>query len=113
MGWDTKLVELRLASLDKNAVRAAYNHALHLKEQRLMMQAWPIAWTGYARTTRPAPLLRRTTTSCLPRLDSETLGIETLKLHRRSRFLFTLRQGRVSSSGVCISLQDLETVSVC
>jgi hypothetical protein len=31
---------LQLAHLDENAVRAAYNHALHLKERRLMMQAW-------------------------------------------------------------------------
>jgi hypothetical protein len=31
---------LQLAHLDENTVRAAYNHALHLKERRLMMQAW-------------------------------------------------------------------------
>jgi integrase len=39
-GWDSALIELSLAHVDKNSVRAAYNHAERLEERRKMMQAW-------------------------------------------------------------------------
>jgi integrase len=39
-GWDSALVELSLAHVDKNSVRAAYNHAERLDDRRKMVQAW-------------------------------------------------------------------------
>jgi integrase len=39
-GFDSRLVELQLAHLDKNATRAAYDHAELLEPRRAMMQAW-------------------------------------------------------------------------
>lgn len=39
-GWDGDLVELQLAHIEQNAVRAAYNFAERLPERRKMMQAW-------------------------------------------------------------------------
>ena len=33
-------IKRQLAHCEKNAVRAAYNHAEHLPERRRMMQAW-------------------------------------------------------------------------
>ncbi len=39
-GWPSGVVETQLAHADRNAVRAAYNHAEHLPERRRMMQAW-------------------------------------------------------------------------
>ena len=33
-------IELQLAHQERNAVSASYNHATHLPERRLMMQAW-------------------------------------------------------------------------
>ncbi len=38
--WDTKLIERQLAHIDKNSVRAAYNHAEYMPERTKMMQAW-------------------------------------------------------------------------
>jgi hypothetical protein len=34
------VIELSLAHVERNAVRAAYNHAERLPERREMMQAW-------------------------------------------------------------------------
>ncbi len=40
MGFRSDLIELQLAHIEKNRVRAAYNHALYLPERRRMMQIW-------------------------------------------------------------------------
>lgn len=40
MGWPPGDIELQLAHMDRDQVRAAYNRALRLDERRRMMQAW-------------------------------------------------------------------------
>jgi integrase len=39
-GWNSDIIELSLSHTEKNAVRAAYNHAERLTERREMMQSW-------------------------------------------------------------------------
>jgi integrase len=39
-GWNRDVIELSLSHVEKNDVRAAYNHAERLPERREMMQAW-------------------------------------------------------------------------
>jgi integrase len=39
-GWNSDVIELSLAHVERNAVRAAYNHAERLPERQKMMQAW-------------------------------------------------------------------------
>jgi hypothetical protein len=39
-GFPPDVIELQLAHLERNKVRAAYNRAQRLAERRLMMQAW-------------------------------------------------------------------------
>lgn len=39
-GWESDYIERQLAHMEGNKVRAAYNHAQHLKERVRMMQAW-------------------------------------------------------------------------
>jgi integrase len=39
-GWNRDAIERQLAHGERDAVRAAYNHAQHLPERRKMMQAW-------------------------------------------------------------------------
>jgi integrase len=39
-GWNRDVIELSLAHVERNRVRAAYNHAERLPERREMMQAW-------------------------------------------------------------------------
>jgi integrase len=39
-GYDHEHIELQLAHAPRNAVSAAYNHAIHLKARAQMMQAW-------------------------------------------------------------------------
>lgn len=39
-GWNRDVIERQLAHAERNAVRAAYNHAEYLPERRRMMQAW-------------------------------------------------------------------------
>jgi integrase len=39
-GWNSDLIELSLAHVEGNSVRAAYNRAERLDERRKMMQAW-------------------------------------------------------------------------
>ena len=39
-GFNRDWIERQLAHCEKNAVRAAYNHAEYLPERRRMMQAW-------------------------------------------------------------------------
>lgn len=40
MGWPHEHIELQLAHQERNAVSAAYNHALYLAPRAKMMQAW-------------------------------------------------------------------------
>jgi integrase len=37
-GWSGDAIERQLAHMEKNAIKAAYNHTEHLKERREMMQ---------------------------------------------------------------------------
>jgi integrase len=39
-GWNPDAIERQLARGERDEVRAAYNYAQHLPEQRKMMQAW-------------------------------------------------------------------------
>ncbi|WP_077034462.1 tyrosine-type recombinase/integrase [Pelomonas sp. KK5] len=39
-GWPSDVVERQLSHAERNAVKAAYNHAEHLPKRREMMQAW-------------------------------------------------------------------------
>jgi integrase len=39
-GWNRDVIELSLSHVERNAVRAAYNHAERLDDRRKMMQAW-------------------------------------------------------------------------
>lgn len=39
-GFQSDMIERQLAHAERNAVKAAYNHAQHLPERRKMMQAW-------------------------------------------------------------------------
>ena len=39
-GWPSDVIERQLAHAERNAVKAAYNHAEHLPARRKMMQAW-------------------------------------------------------------------------
>jgi len=39
-GWSSDVIERQLSHAERNAVKAAYNHAEHLPARRDMMQAW-------------------------------------------------------------------------
>lgn len=39
-GFPSHIIELQLAHVERNGVKAAYNHALYLKERKEMMQWW-------------------------------------------------------------------------
>ena len=39
-GWKSDVIERQLAHGERNAVKAAYNHAEHIPERGKMMQAW-------------------------------------------------------------------------
>ena len=39
-GWPPDVIERQLAHVERNQVRAAYNHAEYLPERRKMMQWW-------------------------------------------------------------------------
>ncbi|MCL2009681.1 MAG: site-specific integrase [Synergistaceae bacterium] len=39
-GWHPDVIERQLAHVERNSVRAAYNHAEYLPERRKMMQTW-------------------------------------------------------------------------
>lgn len=39
-GWKSEIIERQLAHVEKNTVKAAYNHVEYLDERRKMMQAW-------------------------------------------------------------------------
>ena len=38
--WNPDVIERQLAHGERNAVRAAYNYAQHLRERTEMMQVW-------------------------------------------------------------------------
>ena len=38
--WDSRVIEIQLAHVDKNTVRGIYNRALYIDERRKMMQWW-------------------------------------------------------------------------
>ena len=40
LGWSPDVIELQLAHVERNKVRAAYNRAERMAERRKMMQAW-------------------------------------------------------------------------
>lgn len=40
LGFRPDVIERQLAHVERNKVRAAYNHAQYLAERRTMMQAW-------------------------------------------------------------------------
>ena len=40
LGFESGDIELQLAHMDRNQIRAAYNRAERLAERRKMMQAW-------------------------------------------------------------------------
>ena len=40
MGFRSEFIELQLAHVERNRVKAAYNHADYLPERRQMVQAW-------------------------------------------------------------------------
>jgi integrase len=39
-GWPSDVIERQLSHAERNAVKAAYNHAEHLPTRRKMMQTW-------------------------------------------------------------------------
>ena len=39
-GWPSDVIERQLSHVERNSVKAAYNHAEHLPARRKMMQAW-------------------------------------------------------------------------
>ena len=39
-GFPSAIIEMQLAHVEKNSVKAAYNHAEYLPERKKMMQAW-------------------------------------------------------------------------
>ena len=39
-GWRSEIIERQLAHVEKNTVKAAYNHAEYITERRRMMQHW-------------------------------------------------------------------------
>lgn len=57
-GWSGDVVELCLAHTERNAVRRAYNHALHLDERRRLLQWWADL-TDQARASRTVVPFRR------------------------------------------------------
>jgi integrase len=52
-GWPHEHIELQLAHAPRNAVSAAYNHALYLEPRARMMQGWADYLEGQLRGTRP------------------------------------------------------------
>ncbi|EHR72017.1 Integrase [Burkholderiales bacterium JOSHI_001] len=55
LGWPSDVVERQLSHAERNAVKAAYNHAEHLPERRRMMQAWADHLDGLRRQRSSTP----------------------------------------------------------
>lgn len=58
-GWNTDVIERQLAHVERNKVKAAYNHAEHLPERRKMMQAWADYLDGLRAGGKVIPIRRR------------------------------------------------------
>jgi integrase len=56
MGFDHAHIELQLAHQERNAVSAAYNHALYLKPRAKMMQHWADYLDGLTQSANVRPL---------------------------------------------------------
>jgi integrase len=59
-GWNSDVIELSLSHAERNAVRAAYNHAERLPERRAMMQAWADWLDGLRQKTQALKLFDKT-----------------------------------------------------
>ena len=55
-GWSSDVIERQLSHAERNAVKAAYNHAEHLPARRKMMQAWADHLDGLRNAGRVLPL---------------------------------------------------------
>lgn len=55
LGWPTDVIERQLAHAERNAVKAAYNHAEHLPVRRKLMQAWADHLDGLRKEAVPGP----------------------------------------------------------
>jgi len=58
-GYDTRVIELALSHVDKNAVRAAYDHSTRLDERRLLLQAWADTIDAQREGAKVIPIRRR------------------------------------------------------
>ncbi|MFO7728641.1 MAG: hypothetical protein R6X11_09965 [Desulfonatronovibrio sp.] len=38
--WDSRVIEIQMAHVDKNTIRGIYNRALYLDDRRKIMQWW-------------------------------------------------------------------------
>lgn len=54
--WNRDAIERQLAHAERNAVRAAYNHADYLEERRRMMQAWADYLDGIKKNGNVTPI---------------------------------------------------------
>lgn len=55
-GLPPDIIELQLAHVERNKVRAAYNRAQRLPERRKMMQAWADYLDGLRQSSNVVPL---------------------------------------------------------
>lgn len=55
-GWPTDVIERQLAHVERDTVKAAYNHAEHLPERRKMMRAWADYLDGLKTGGRIVPI---------------------------------------------------------
>lgn len=58
-GYPHEHIELQLAHAPRNAVSAAYNHALHLKARAKMMQEWADFLERMQRSAKVLPMVAR------------------------------------------------------
>lgn len=61
MGFRADVIEKQLAHAERNKVRAAYNHAEHIPDRLVMMQAWADYLDGLKNDAEVIPLHRRST----------------------------------------------------
>lgn len=55
LGWPSDVIERQLAHAERNAVKAAYNHAEHLPVRKKLMQAWADHLDGLRKEARLSP----------------------------------------------------------
>lgn len=58
-GYDGNVIEITLAHVDKNAVRAAYNNAQYMEKRRLLLQAWADTIDAQREGAKVIPIRRR------------------------------------------------------